>query len=52
MADPEALGADDGVERLKAILAGWRSFLVDLSGRNRLLNFRHTKAATLEIVSP
>ncbi|MFH8788904.1 DUF4011 domain-containing protein [Streptomyces roseoverticillatus] len=52
MANPGALGAGDKVERLKAILAGWRSSLVDLSGRNRLLNFRHTKAATLEIVSP
>ncbi|MFI9309541.1 DUF3320 domain-containing protein [Streptomyces triculaminicus] len=52
MANPGALGADDEVERLKAILAQWRSSLVDLSGRNRLLNFRHTKAATLEIASP
>ncbi|WP_372410172.1 DUF3320 domain-containing protein [Streptomyces luteireticuli] len=40
------------MERLKAILAGWRSSLVDLSGRNRLLNFRHTKAATLEVQTP
>ncbi|MEV6671992.1 DUF3320 domain-containing protein [Streptomyces sp. NPDC051162] len=52
MADPQALGAGDELEQLKRILAGWRSSLVDLSGRNRLLNFRHTKAATLEILSP
>ncbi|MFE2263599.1 DUF4011 domain-containing protein [Streptomyces griseosporeus] len=34
------------------MLAGWRTSLVDLSGRNRLLNFRHTKTATLEISYP
>ncbi|MGF1236302.1 DUF4011 domain-containing protein [Streptomyces sp. 2-6] len=43
-------GAD--LQRLKAMLAGWRASLVDLSGRNRLLNFRHTKSATLEISYP
>ncbi|WP_225850615.1 DUF3320 domain-containing protein [Streptomyces sp. HPF1205] len=46
-----AFGSDDLV-RLKAILAGWRKDLIDMSGRNRLLNFRHTKSATLEIKQP
>ncbi|MFF7542680.1 DUF3320 domain-containing protein [Streptomyces canus] len=40
------------LDRLKAMLESWRSSLVDLSGRNRLLNFRHTKSATLEISVP
>ncbi|MGW1881582.1 DUF4011 domain-containing protein [Streptomyces sp. NPDC001970] len=44
--------SDPGLERLKAVLDGWRSSLLDLSGRNRLLNFRHTRTATLEITSP
>ncbi|NNJ05942.1 DUF3320 domain-containing protein [Streptomyces sp. PKU-MA01144] len=34
------------------MLESWRTSLVDLSGRNRLLNFRHTKSATLEISTP
>ncbi|MFK8850067.1 DUF3320 domain-containing protein [Streptomyces sp. Ac-502] len=33
-------------------MADWRTSLVDLSGRNRLLNFRHTRATTLEIARP
>lgn len=48
-------GGHDGsqeVDRLKAMLESWRTSLVDLSGRNRLLNFRHTKSATLEISTP
>ncbi|MGW5675699.1 DUF3320 domain-containing protein [Streptomyces sp. NPDC003860] len=44
-------GAQD-LDRLKAMLASWRTSLVDLSGRNKLLNFRHTKSATLEISTP
>ncbi|KPC88196.1 hypothetical protein ADL35_06480 [Streptomyces sp. NRRL WC-3753] len=40
------------MERLKTILAGWRTSLVDLSGRNRLLNFKHTRASTLEVSAP
>ncbi|WP_304455440.1 DUF4011 domain-containing protein [Nocardiopsis sp. YSL2] len=35
-------------ERLEA----WREELLDLSRRNRLLNFRHTKASTLEVREP
>ena len=52
MANPDAFGGGGDLERFKAILAGWRTSLVDLSGRNRLLNFRHTNAATLEIERP
>ncbi|WP_130797209.1 DUF3320 domain-containing protein [Streptomyces otsuchiensis] len=51
MADASAFGGEE-LDRFKAILAGWRTSLVDLSGRNRLLNFRHTKATTLEIAYP
>ncbi|MFF1308493.1 DUF3320 domain-containing protein [Streptomyces sp. NPDC058307] len=40
------------LDRLKTMLESWRSSLVDLSGRNRLLNFHHTKSATLEITAP
>lgn len=45
-------GGSQELDRLKAMLESWRTSLVDLSGRNRLLNFRHTKSATLEISSP
>ncbi|MCQ4080742.1 DUF3320 domain-containing protein [Streptomyces sp. RB6PN25] len=45
-------GGSDDLDRFKAVLAGWRTSLVDLSGRNRLLNFRHTKSSTLEIIRP
>ncbi|MFJ3301571.1 DUF3320 domain-containing protein [Streptomyces sp. NPDC086549] len=38
--------------QLKAVLDGWRNSLLDMGGRNRLLNFRHTRTATLEITSP
>ncbi|MFG2270669.1 DUF3320 domain-containing protein [Streptomyces chartreusis] len=52
MTNPGAFGDGEDLQRLKTILAGWRTSLVDLSGRNRLLNFRHTKSATLEISHP
>lgn len=45
-------GGSQELDRLKAMLESWRTSLVDLSGRNRLLNFRHTKSATLEISTP
>ncbi|MFF0016218.1 DUF3320 domain-containing protein [Streptomyces sp. NPDC005374] len=45
-------GGSQEIDRLKSMLESWRSSLVDLSGRNRLLNFRHTKSATLEISIP
>lgn len=47
-----AAHSDLGVDRLQTILDTWRNSLLDLSGRNRLLNFRHTRTATLEIMAP
>jgi very-short-patch-repair endonuclease/DNA polymerase III delta prime subunit len=44
--------SDPGLGRLKAVLDGWRNSLLDMGGRNRLLHFRHTRSATLEITSP
>ncbi|MGW4315379.1 DUF3320 domain-containing protein [Streptomyces sp. NPDC004491] len=52
MTIPGTFGGGTDLERLKQVLADWRTSLVDLSGRNRLLNFRHTKSATLEITQP
>ncbi|MEU5510459.1 DUF3320 domain-containing protein [Streptomyces fungicidicus] len=49
---PGAFGGGSDLERLKAVLANWRTSLVDLSGRNRLLNFRHTRTSTLELSAP
>ncbi|WP_165978320.1 DUF3320 domain-containing protein [Actinomadura darangshiensis] len=37
---------------LRNVLGKWRDNLIDLTGRNRLLNFRHTRTATLAIRSP
>lgn len=45
-------GSDPALDRLKVVLGGWRSSLLDLGGRNRLLNFRHTRTGTLEITAP
>ncbi|MFD7836976.1 DUF3320 domain-containing protein [Streptomyces sp. NPDC059761] len=50
--NPGTFGGGSDLERLKAVLGGWRTSLVDLSGRNRLLNFRHTRTSTLEISAP
>lgn len=50
--NPGAFGGGSDLERLKAILAGWRTSLVDLSGRDRLLNFKHTRSSTLEMSAP
>ncbi|MGW6461486.1 DUF4011 domain-containing protein, partial [Streptomyces sp. NPDC055078] len=47
-----ATTSDPGPDRLKAVLDGWRNSLLDMGGRNRLLNFRHTRTATLELTSP
>ncbi|MER5383522.1 DUF3320 domain-containing protein [Streptomyces sp. NPDC002688] len=44
--------SDPGLDRLRAVLDGWRNSLLDMGGRNRLLNFRHTRTATLEITTP
>ncbi|WP_051951129.1 DUF3320 domain-containing protein [Actinacidiphila yeochonensis] len=38
--------------KLQKVLGEWRDSLLDLGGRNRLLNFRHTRTATLEIAAP
>lgn len=50
-ADPSS-GADPGLDRLRGALSGWRTSLLEMGGRNRLLNFRHTKTATLDVISP
>ncbi|MGW2569422.1 DUF3320 domain-containing protein [Streptomyces sp. NPDC001537] len=52
MTNSRDFGGSQELDRLKAMLESWRTSLVDLSGRNRLLNFRHTKSATLEIATP
>lgn len=52
MTNSGAFEGSQDLDRLKTMLESWRSSLVDLSGRNRLLNFRHTKSATLEISVP
>ncbi|WP_239090038.1 DUF3320 domain-containing protein [Sphaerimonospora thailandensis] len=39
-------------DRLKLALKRWRDSLIDLSGKNRLLSFKHSRSATLEITSP
>ncbi|MFE1750115.1 DUF3320 domain-containing protein [Streptomyces anandii] len=52
MTNSSDFGGSQELDRLKAMLENWRTSLVDLSGRNRLLNFRHTKSATLEISAP
>ncbi|MFF6785709.1 hypothetical protein [Streptomyces sp. NPDC012510] len=35
-------GGSQELDRLKEMPETWRTSLVDLSGRNRLLDFRHT----------
>lgn len=45
-------GSDPSLHRLTAVLGAWRNSLLDMGGRNRLLNFRHTRTATLELESP
>ncbi|WP_225809131.1 DUF3320 domain-containing protein [Streptomyces spinosus] len=37
---------------VRAVLDGWRNSLLDMGGRNRLLNFRHARTASLEITTP
>ncbi|GAB1334982.1 hypothetical protein ACE1SV_15720 [Streptomyces sp. E-15] len=37
---------------VQAVLDGWRNSLLDMGGRNRLLNFRHARTASLEITAP
>ncbi|MGW1116284.1 DUF3320 domain-containing protein [Streptomyces tanashiensis] len=47
-----APGNDPGLDRLRVVLEEWRKSLLDMGGRNRLLNFKHTRTATLEVESP
>ncbi|MER7830350.1 DUF3320 domain-containing protein [Streptomyces sp. NPDC095602] len=47
-----AATSDPGLDRLRTALGKWRDSLIDMGGRNRLLNFRHTRSATLELTSP
>ncbi|MFG2984443.1 DUF3320 domain-containing protein [Streptomyces sp. NPDC048258] len=51
-ADAPLGNTDPGHDRLRAVLGGWRESLIDLGGRNRLLNFKHTRSLTLEITEP
>jgi very-short-patch-repair endonuclease len=44
--------AADPTQRARAQVEKWRDELLDLTGRNRLLRFRHTKTSSLEVVSP
>jgi very-short-patch-repair endonuclease len=39
-------------DRIREQISGWRDALLDLTGRNRLLRFRHTRTASLEIREP
>lgn len=41
-----------GHAKLQKVLGDWRDSLLDLGARNRLLNFRHTRTATLEVTAP
>ncbi|MEY9927806.1 very-short-patch-repair endonuclease [Catenulispora sp. GP43] len=43
---------DSGDAQLRNTLREWRESLIDQSGRNKLLNFKHSKTSTLELVSP
>ncbi|WP_329062126.1 DUF3320 domain-containing protein [Streptomyces sp. NBC_01429] len=49
-----SVGSDPGLDRLKTVLESWRTSLLDMGGRNRLLNFRHAgkSGTTLELTSP
>ncbi|MEU9142918.1 DUF3320 domain-containing protein [Streptomyces sp. NPDC048349] len=51
-ADAAHGSTDPSLEKLRAVLGGWRESLIDLGGRNRLLNFTHTRTLTLEITEP
>jgi hypothetical protein len=36
--------------QLAATIEGWQNSLVGMDGRNKLLNFKHTRTSTLELV--
>ncbi|WP_052605245.1 DUF3320 domain-containing protein [Acidithrix ferrooxidans] len=44
--------AQNNREHIREQLVQWRNDLIDLSKRNGLLNFRHNKVSTFEILSP
>jgi Protein of unknown function (DUF4011)/AAA domain len=41
-----------GDDRIREQLARWRDDLLDMTGRNRLLRFRHERVTSFEITSP
>lgn len=47
-----AAEAQSNRDRIREQLVQWRNDLIDLTKRNKLLNFRHSKVSTLEISSP
>ncbi|MGW7258700.1 DUF3320 domain-containing protein [Streptomyces sp. NPDC054834] len=47
--DAHAVRNRTDLERFQHVIEGWRKSLIDLSGRNRLLNFKHAKSSTLEL---
>ncbi|GGN99223.1 DUF4011 domain-containing protein [Microbispora bryophytorum] len=53
VSEPEPISPPkDAEEALLGVVRSWRDSLLDLSGRNRLLNFKHLQTATLEIIAP
>ncbi|MGW4535418.1 DUF3320 domain-containing protein [Nocardia sp. NPDC004340] len=52
MRNAQSAVGQGNAERLAEVLERWRGSLIDLTGRNRLLNFRHTAAATLDLEHP
>lgn len=47
---PPSDGGDGGNARVRAALDGWKRKLLDLTKRNRALNFKPTKVSTIAIV--
>ena len=43
---------DQGIEDISAALTVWRNGLVNLTGVNRLINFKKTKTGTMPITAP
>ncbi len=48
----EGTAVPNGASALEQRVAGWKSKLLDLSKRNRMLNYRETKRSTLKILEP
>lgn len=49
---PDAQAPDLHAETIARKIAGWQQYLIDLSKRNRMLNYRETKRSTLRILEP